>query len=152
MIWKKNTDNKTTAFESLFRQQYPPLVRHATQLLNDPEEAKDVVEEAMEQAWKRWDTLAETQRTSWLFTTVRHLAINRLKHRQVKNDHAEGIREATVFDLQTQYWEHEYQLRQAESVVEALGEPTRTIVRLCYFEQNTYRETAEQLGISPDTV
>ena len=53
MIWKKNTDNKTTAFESLFRQQYPPLVRHATQLLNDPEEAKDVVEEAMEQAWKR---------------------------------------------------------------------------------------------------
>lgn len=152
MIWKKNTDNKTTAFESLFRQQYPPLVRHATQLLNDPEEAKDVVEEAMEQAWKRWDTLAETQRTSWLFTTVRHLAINRLKHRQVKTDHAEGIREATVFDLQSQYWEHEYQLRQAESVVKALGEPTRTIVRLCYFEQNTYRETAEQLGISPDTV
>lgn len=42
----KKTDDKTTAFEGLFRQQYPPLVRHATQLLGDPEEARDVVGEA----------------------------------------------------------------------------------------------------------
>ena len=70
MIWKKKTDDKTTAFEGLFRQQYPPLVRHATLLLGDPEEARDVVSEAMEQAWQRWDTLAEAQRASWLFTTV----------------------------------------------------------------------------------
>lgn len=152
MIWKKKTDDKTTAFEGLFRQQYPPLVRHATQLLGDPEEARDVVGEAMEQAWQRWDTLAEAQRASWLFTTVRHLALNRLKHRQVVTDHAVAIREATVFDLQARYWEHERLLRQAEAVVEALGEPTRTIIRLCYFEQNTYRVAAERLGISPDTV
>lgn len=66
MIWKKKTDDKTTAFEGLFRQQYPLLVRHATQLLGDPEEARDVVGEALEQAWQRWDTLAEAQRASWL--------------------------------------------------------------------------------------
>ena len=53
MIWKKKTDDKTTAFEGLFRQQYPLLVRHATQLLGDPEEARDVVGEALEQAWQR---------------------------------------------------------------------------------------------------
>lgn len=83
----------------------------------------------------------------WLLT-----GSSRLKHRQVVSDHAEAIREATVFDLQARYWEHERLLRQAEAVVEALGEPTRTIVRLCYFEQNTYRAVAERLGISPDTV
>ena len=69
-----------------------------------------------------------------------------------KSDHAEAIREAAVFDLQARYWEHERLLRQAEAVVETLGEPTQTIVRLCYFEQNTYRAAAERLGISPDTV
>lgn len=37
---------------------------------------------------------------------------------------AEAIREATVFDLQARYWEHECLLRQAETVVEALGEPS----------------------------
>ena len=37
---------------------------------------------------------------------------------------AEAIREATVFDLQARYWEHERLLRQAETVVEALGEPS----------------------------
>lgn len=37
---------------------------------------------------------------------------------------AEAIREATVFDLQARYWEYERLLRQAEAVVEALGEPS----------------------------
>lgn len=37
---------------------------------------------------------------------------------------AEAIREATVFDLQARYWEYERLLRQAETVVEALGEPS----------------------------
>lgn len=78
----------------------------------------------MEQARQRWDTLAEAQRASWLFTTVRHLTLNRLKHQQVVSDHVEAIREATVFDLQARYWEHERLLRQAEAVVEALGEPS----------------------------
>ncbi len=146
MIWKKKTDDKTTAFEGLFCQQYPPLVRHATQLLGDPEEAKDVVGEAMEQAWQRWDTLAEAQRASWLFTTVRHLALNRLKHRQVVSNRAEAIREATVFDLQARYWEHEHLLRQAEAIVEAFGDhPERlTVQSVLLFFLRRSAETQEQ--------
>ena len=152
MIWKKKTDNKIKAFETLFREQYPKMVRYATQILGDKDEACDVVGEAMEQVWKRFDNLVDEQQVPWLFASVRNIALNRIKHRQVEYSHIDALREETVFSLQSGYWEHERLLLKAEAVVDELGEPTKTILRLCYFEKNTYRNVAELLGISPDTV
>lgn len=50
------------------------------------------------------------------------------------------------------YREHEALLQKAETIARSLPEPTCTILRLCYYEHLTYREVAQQLGISPDTV
>lgn len=43
-------------------------------------------------------------------------------------------------------------LSRVEDVAEGLGEPARSIVRLCYYEHLTRRQAAERLGISYDTV
>lgn len=145
-------DAKEEAFGQLFREQYPRLVRYAAQLLGDGEEARDVVGEVMEQAWRQFDTLEPVRRIPWLYTAVRNAVLNRLKHRQVEAAHIDAVREATRFDLSNDYREHERLLRQAEAVADALGEPTRTVLRMCYYEHRTYREVAESLGISPDTV
>ena len=145
-------DAKEEIFGRLFREQYPRLVRYAAQLLNNGEEARDVVGEVMEQAWRQFDELESACRVSWLYTAVRNASLNRLKHLQVEAAHIDALREATRFDMMGDYREHERLLRQAESVADALGEPTRTVLRLCYYEHLTYREVAGQLGISPDTV
>ena len=42
--------------------------------------------------------------------------------------------------------------QKAEAIARSLPEPTCTVLRLCYWEKKTYREVAEHLGISPDTV
>lgn len=39
-------------FRQLFVEIYPRLVRYAIQLMGDREEAKDIVGEVMEEAWK----------------------------------------------------------------------------------------------------
>ena len=54
--------------------------------------------------------------------------------------------------VNTGYRQHEAQLQQAETIACSLSEPTRTILRLCYWEKLTYRQVAERLEISPDTV
>lgn len=70
----------------------------------------------------------------------------------VEQQYLEEIIEATQKDVDSQYWEHEFLLQQAEQIASDLPEPTRTILQLCYWKKQTCKQVAEQLGISPDTV
>ena len=94
----------------------------------------------------------KNDRGGWIYTAVRNACLNRLKHLQVEHDNARAIYEATLADMESNYQEHEALLQKAEMIARSLPEPTCTILRLCYYEHLTYREVAEQLGISPDTV
>ena len=145
-------DTKREVFGQMFTELYPRLVRYATQLLGDGEEARDIVGSVMEQAWKQFEKLEPENRGAWLYTAARNACLNRLKHLQVEATNLEALREATRMDVATDYREHERLLQQAESIARNLPEPTCTVLRLCYYEHKTYREAAEQLGISPDTV
>ena len=89
---------------------------------------------------------------AWFYTATRNGCLNRLKHLQVEHSHIDAIVLATQADVDNGYWEHEALLQKAEAIARSLPEPTCTILRLCYWEKKTYREVAEQLGISPDTV
>lgn len=53
----RRRNHKEEHFERLFAEMYPRLVRFATTLMNNTEEAKDIVSETMEQAWKEFDQL-----------------------------------------------------------------------------------------------
>ena len=81
MFHKKDT--KREVFGQMFTELYPRLVRYATQLLGDGEEARDIVGSVMEQAWKQFEKLEPENRGAWLYTAARNACLNRMKHRQV---------------------------------------------------------------------
>ena len=143
--------NKEERFRELFLAMHPKLVRYATTLMGDADEAKDMVSEVFGKAWQEFDSLND-EASAWLYTATRNGCLNRLKHRQVEQSHIEAIVLATQADVDTGYLEHEALLQKAETIARSLPEPTCTVLRLCYWEKKTYREVAEQLGISPDTV
>ncbi|WP_455664777.1 RNA polymerase sigma-70 factor [Phocaeicola sp.] len=144
--------NKEAHFEQLFMEMYPRLVRYATTLMGDADEAKDIVSETMEQAWKEFDKLEADTRSAWMYAAVRNGCLNRLKHLNVEQQHINSLIEATRTDMSNSYREHEALLQQAECIARSLPEPTCTILRLCYWEKKTYQQVAGELGISPDTV
>ena len=148
----RRRNHKEEHFERLFAEMYPRLVRFATTLMSNTEEAKDIVSETMEQAWKEFDQLKENTRSAWLYATVRNGCLNRLKHLQVEQENVKALYEATLADVENNYREHEALLQKAEAIARSLPEPTCTVLRLCYYEHLTYLEVARQLGISPDTV
>ena len=148
----RKTYNKEERFKQLFTEMYPCLVRFAITLMEDADEAKDVVSEAMERAWTEFDRLEESTRNAWLYATVRNGCLNRLKHLNVEQQHIGAIAEATRYEANNGYREHEALLRQAEEIARNLPEPTCTILRRCYWEKKTYQQVASELGISPDTV
>ena len=135
----RRRNHKEEHFERLFAEMYPRLVRFATTLMSNTEEAKDIVSETMEQAWKEFDQLKENTRSAWLYATVRNGCLNRFI-------------EATRAEMNQGYRAHEALLQQAENIARSLPEPTCTILRSCYWEKKTYQQVAEELGISPDTV
>ena len=143
--------DKEGRFRELFLSMHPKLIRYATTLMGDADEAKDIVSEVFGRAWEEFERLGESP-SAWLYTATRNACLNRLKHLQVEQAHIEAIVLATQADVDNGYWEHEALLQKAEAIARSLPEPTCTVLRLCYWEKKTYREVAEQLGISPDTV
>ena len=146
------SQTKREAFGQMFTEMYPRMVRYATQLMRNREEARDIVSEVMEQAWKHFEQLNKNDRGGWIYTAVRNNCLNRLKHLQVEQENVKALYEATLADVENNYREHEALLQKAEAIARSLPEPTCTVLRLCYYEHLTYREVARQLGISPDTV
>ncbi len=139
-------------FKQLFMDMYPLLVRYAVSLLGDGNDARDLVADAFERAWLQYDSLQPETRRGWLYATVRNACLNLLKHQHVEQTNIQALIEATRYDMTTDYREHERLLQQAEQIARELKEPTCTILRLCYFEHLTYQQTADRLGISPNTV
>lgn len=139
-------------FHTLFVEMYPKLVRYAAALMTDTDEARDIVSDVFERAWQRHATLDEENGHAWLYTAVRNACLNRLKHLQVEREHLEAVIEATRADMADNYRQHEVLLRRAEEIAHSLPEPTRSILRMCYWDKQTYRQVAEHFGISPDTV
>lgn len=110
----RRRNHKEEHFERLFAEMYPRLVRFATTLMSNTEEAKDIVSETMEQAWKEFDQLKENTRSAWLYATVRNGCLNRLKHLNVEQQHIDRLIEATRAEMNQGYRAHEALLQQAE--------------------------------------
>ncbi|MBR3859460.1 MAG: RNA polymerase sigma-70 factor, partial [Bacteroidaceae bacterium] len=149
---KHEASDEEERFHTLFVEMYPKLVRYATALMADADEARDIVSYVFERAWQRHATLDEETEHAWLYTAVHNACLNRLKHLKVEQEHIEAVIEATRTDMADNYRQHEALLRHAEEIARNLPEPTRSILRLCYWDKQTYRQVAEHLGISPDTV
>lgn len=144
--------NDEQRFRMLFMEMYPKLVRYAMALMGDEDEARDAVSDVFEQAWRRYATLSEDTSSAWFHTAVRNACLNRMKHLKVEQEHIETIIEATHFDINEGYHKHEALLQCAENIIHNLPEPTRSILRMCYWDKFTYKQVAEHFGISPDTV
>ena len=149
---KHKASDEEQRFHTLFVEMYPKLVRYAAALMTDADEARDIVSDVFERAWQRHATLDDENGHVWLYAAVRNACLNRLKHLQVEREHLEAVIEATRADMADNYRQHEVLLRRAEEIAHSLPEPTRSILRMCYWDKQTYRQVAEHLGISPDTV
>src|SRR5215207_10433711 len=73
------------AFREFFDREAPGLIRYATALLGSREDARDAAQESFFRLWQHRDRLdASTDPARLLYTIVRNLARDRLRHREVE--------------------------------------------------------------------
>lgn len=127
------------AFEALFADEYPAMIRLAFVMLGSQEQAEDVVHDSMAKLIERWNRIENPG--GYLRTSVVNGARSVLRRRRFL--HRQPPR-----DLESNSPEIDY----LTDVLDVLSPTRRAIVTLRYFEQLTIPEIADVLGIREGTV
>ena len=143
-----------TAFDTIFRTWYAPLVRLAEGLVGTRAPAEEIVQDVMLELWRRRETLdAEGSPRAYLFQSTRNRALNHLRHLKVqRRGEPHVIGEASlrpVADAVLVEEEIDVALRDA---VGALPDRCREVFELSRVHGLKYAEIAGVLGISVKTV
>jgi RNA polymerase sigma-70 factor (ECF subfamily) len=131
------------AFEMIIRTHSRTLFAIAYGILQNREEAEDVVQDALIKAWKtRWRVRDPEKFPAWLSTIARHRAHDIFRKRRTI-----PLEEALEPAAVSQKDEPELD-RQLHSALASLPELHRAAITLRYFEEMDYRSIENVLGLT----
>lgn len=142
------------AFAVLVDRYRAPVVRLAYRLTRDPDEAKDIAQDAFLRAFRRIDEFRPDRPFSrWLFVIARNASFDALRRRR----RAAAFATTEAQDVPSELGPEELALRNDEAgrvraALELLPERYREVLELYYLSDLRYREIAEQLAIPLGTV
>jgi RNA polymerase sigma-70 factor (ECF subfamily) len=137
----------TQGFAQLCRRYYPSLVAVAHGLIMDHHTAEDAAQEALAEAATRLGTLKRPERFgAWLTAICRNVARDMLK------EHQRHRREIPVADTTTPAHGDESGKALLYEAIERLSPRLREVLMLRYFNQMTYEQMSNILGLSEQAV
>jgi RNA polymerase sigma-70 factor, ECF subfamily len=144
------------AFELLFRRYYVKLCLYSNKYLNDPEEAREVVQEVFVRLWEGRDQIdPEDSLKSYIFRITQNLSISKLRRRKVESAYAEIYRMVYIDNREYSALETLLGKELEKNVAASVGRlpaECRKVFELSRMEGMKYREIAEALQISVKTV
>lgn len=156
-IFRHRRRREEEDIDALFRASYPALYRHAYALLGNEEDSRDIISEVFVKLLDRGvgdasRGVSDTITAGYLMAMVHNKAIDLLRQRKVEDE----ARRQMMLDYRTFIAVdegREERLREIQHFVEtSLTPQTQRILRMCYDEKKTYREVAQELGISIQAV
>lgn len=143
------------ALEILFKTYYSPLCRFAKTILKNSEQAEDVVQEVFLKIWDKRNSIAPNPSfKAYLYMAVRNHSLNLLKINERKywlDDDLENYEILSNNEVQAQLEAKELS-HKINEVIESLPEKCKLTFKLSRFENLSYKEIAEAMGLSVKTV
>lgn len=148
------SDSPTETFSKLFAESRQALLRYIRRFVRSSETAKEIVQEAFLRTYRERESIVTPR--AFLFSTARNLAANEIRHRRtVERDMVESSNELSVDaeheSLESQLLRDERN-RLIQQAIDRLPPQCRAAFTLRVFHECSYREVADQLGISVKTV
>ena len=143
-----------TDVADLYRDALPELLSFLTRTLGNRRDAEDVAQDAFERLCRVADTDEVANARGLLFTTAHRLALNHLRNRRTARDRQASQPRETMdaaADPSTIVDDRE-RLDRAWDAIARLPEKTCHVFLLHRFEGLTYREIADQVGLSRKSV
>ena len=140
-------------FDKLFRMLYAELHSFARRFLEREADCEDVVSAAFEDVWRNFVAIEHEAARAFLYKSVRNKCIDRLRRDATHRRHAELYARLTEgYDHADQLAELHEREQVVRKVLDTLPDYTRQIFTACYVDGKQYREVAEEMNISPNTV
>ena len=139
-------------FDRLFQRYYKPLVVFANKYMLDFPLAEDLVQEVFVKFWneKCYLTLRSQRISTFLFSMVRNRCINELKKNNIILDSLDvntlTIAEKEIVALS------ETEIEEVYKSLELLPLQTRKVVECVMLQNMKYKEAADELNVSVNTV
>ncbi|UKJ06960.1 RNA polymerase sigma factor [Solitalea lacus] len=143
------------AFAELFQRYNRLLFVHAHKLLNDKEEAKDLVQEVFTSLWDNHANLTiKANFAGFLYTSIKNKILDKISHKKVESKYLESLQDfINKGEAQT---DHLLRTKQLQSLIEMeisyLPPKMRAIFELSRKLNLSHKEIAAELNISEKTV
>lgn len=142
--------------EAIFNEYYDRLVYFSFKIVNDKQDAEDAVQEAFVKYWNNKERISGEQGMikSYLYTSVRNISLNIVRHRRVVKDFEQQPVPSTEKEeegvinkiIQTEV------LTKICAVMASMPDGCRKISWMGYIDGMKNREIADELGVSMNTV
>jgi RNA polymerase sigma-70 factor (ECF subfamily) len=143
------------AFEEIYQRYRSPLFLHAYRMLQDDEEARDIVQELFRTLWAKHATLSiRTTLDAYLYGAIRNRILKFIAHQKViakYTDSLDKFLEEGIAFTDEMVREKEL-IRILESEIASLPPKMREVFELSRNGLLSYKQIAEQLAISDKTV
>lgn len=145
----KNMQNKEIEFETLYDEMYWRMLRLAYTMLHDGEAARDVVQGVFTRLLEGRMGLNASVEPAYLLTCTRNACLNLLARRRLED----RVGQEVAAELYETNEADEQRWAEVEDAIgQVLSPQDQRVLRLCYEEGKSYRETADHLGISVSAV
>jgi RNA polymerase sigma-70 factor (ECF subfamily) len=138
-------------YERIFSESYARYYHLSLQVVGDGEVARDVVSDVFVRLWEQKSTIRESSVYSWLFRSVRNASIDYMRRKPNQNSMVDIDHVLSISDDEALQVEDE-RLQYMEEIIKSLSPRTQLVLRLCYLQQKSYRDVADELGITSQGV
>ena len=144
------------AFEQIFRKYARSMQLTALSIYRDTDVAEDAVQETFVYLWNHRGKIKSGESLEgYLHASVKHYVLNYLRHLHVCQEKEEKIiREQEWLGRQSGEEDEDIEdkIKAVRSVIDLLPESCRKIFVMTVIEGMSYTDTADELGISVNTV
>lgn len=143
------------AYNEIYNRYWGILYKHALRMLDDIDQAKDVIQDVFTMLWVKSKELQLTSSLSaFLYASVRNRTMNQIDHSKVRESYLTSL-EKTIeegeYSTDELLMEKELAKR-IEAELSLLPEKMRRVFELSRIHDYSYKEISEELNISDNTV
>lgn len=132
------------------------MFRFALHLLGNPEDARDIVQDAFLKIWNQQKEFHQVENMeAWCMRVVKNLCLDKLKAGKVRKEAIKSIQmnQRTEYSVNPyQQAEKEESMKRIRKLIDELPEKFRMIIHLRDIEEFSYKEIADIMELSMDEV
>lgn len=142
-------------FEKLFKEWYVPLTQYAYSIIQDAEEAEDIVQRLFCKLWdQQSDIEIHTSIKAYLLRIIHNDCINKIRLKKIRSEHIKQIsytHQDFIAETDKLLIENEFDEKVAHTLAQ-MNPRCREAFELSRFRQLSYKEIAKEMNIKISTV